>query len=194
VTGLMVLVAGLVLLGSALLWAVGMRNGLVRLRGLVTESWRQIDAELDRRHELIPPLVSAAAGHAPAERATLEAVVAARAAAMEPGAPVGRQALAEGALSSALGRLFAIAEAYPALRADPDFQALAAELTDTEDRVAAGRRFYNANVSELNARVESLPSAPFARLLRMRPADFFEVTDPAGAQAPVANGGTGPSR
>jgi LemA protein len=179
VAGLIAVVAVPALLGVVGLWAVGVRNGLVRLRSLVQESWRQIDIELTRRHDLIPDLLDTARRYAGHERRALDAVAEARAAAMAPGAPVRLQAVAEGGLSAALGRLFAVAEGYPGLTADETFLALQAELTETEDRVAAGRRFYNANVREFNTRVDSLPSSVFARAFDLRRADYFEIADVA---------------
>ena len=199
--GLIALVVVLVLLGIAALWAAGVYNGLVRLRNLVQESWRQIDVELSRRHDLIPNLVETVRAYAAHEAQALEAVVAARAAAVVPGTAVPGQAVAEGALSSALGRLYSVAEAYPALKANQNFLALQTELTDTEDRVAAGRRFYNANVRELNTRIEAFPSNLFARAFSIGRADYFEVVDAAARQVsavrfdrPTAPIGSGPGQ
>jgi LemA protein len=185
---MIVVVAVLVILG---LWAAGVYNGLVRLRNLVQEAWRQIDVELTRRHDLIPNLVETVKGYASHERDTLDAVVAARAAAVTPNATVQQQAMAEGTLSATLGRLFAVAEAYPNLKANQNFLALQTELTETEDRVAAGRRFYNANVRELNTRVESFPSNLFAGAFHFHRADYFEIADAAQRAAPqVGFGGS----
>jgi LemA protein len=186
VAGLIAVLVLVVLAGIVALWAIGVYNGLIRLRNLVQESWRQIDVELTRRHDLIPNLVETARGYAAHERDTLDAVVASRAAAATPGASVPEQAAAECVLSGTLGRLFAVAETYPALKANPNFLALQGELTDAEDRVAAGRRFYNANVRELNTRVESFPSHLFARGFGVRRADYFEVMDLSARQVPAA--------
>jgi LemA protein len=185
VAGLIALVVVLVILGIAGLWAAGVYNGLVRLRNLVQESWRQIDVELTRRHELIPNLVETVQGYTRHESQVLQAVVEARSSAVAQGASVQQQAVAEGALSTALGRLFAVGEAYPNLKADQNFLALQAELTETEDRVAAGRRFYNANVRELNTRVEAFPSSLFATAFAVRQADYFEIMDAAARQVPA---------
>jgi LemA protein len=182
IIGLIVVVALLAVLG---LWVIGIYNGLVRLRNLVQESWRQIDVELTRRHDLIPNLVETVRGYATHERDALDSVVAARSSAVAAGSTVPEQAVAEGTLSSSLGRLFAVAEAYPQLKANQNFLALQTELTETEDRVAAGRRFYNANVRELNTRVESFPSNLFARTFGIRQAEYFEVVDSAARLAPV---------
>jgi LemA protein len=192
VSGLIVLIVLLVLLVFLGLWAVGVYNGLVRLRNLVQEAWRQIDVELKRRHDLIPNLVETVRGYAGHERATLDAVVSARAAAAQPSSSVQEQAAQEGALSAALGRLFAVAEAYPDLKANQNFLALQTELTETEDRVAAGRRFYNANVRELNTRVESFPSNVFARVFHFQRAEYFELLDAAQREAPQVSFGAPP--
>jgi LemA protein len=182
--GLIVTLVVVIVVIVALLWVAGSYNGLVRLRNLVQESWRQIDVELKRRHDLIPNLVETVKGYAAHERETLEQVVQARAAAVTPNSSVQDQAVKEGALTAALGRLFAVAEAYPVLKANENFLALQSELTDTEDRVAAGRRFYNANVRELNTRVESFPSNLIAGAFHFTRADYFEVQDAAQREAP----------
>jgi LemA protein len=189
VAGLIVMIVVLALVMILGLWAAGVYNGLVRLRNLVQEAWRQIDVELTRRHDLIPNLVETVKGYAAHERDTLDAVVAARAAAVTPNATVQEQAVAEGALSASLGRLFAVAEAYPNLKANQNFLALQTELTETEDRVAAGRRFYNANVRELNTRVESFPSNLFAGAFHFRRADYFEIVDATQRAAPQVSFG-----
>src|SRR5947209_5920694 len=116
-------------------------NRFVRQRNLVLESWRQIDVELQRRHDLIPNLVETVKGYAAHERGVFDAVSAARAEAMKPGTGPAQQARQEDALSRAIGSLVAVAEAYPDLKASANFLALQAQLTETEDRIAAGRRF-----------------------------------------------------
>jgi len=166
VSGLIVLIVIVVIVVVLLLWAVGMYNGLVRLRNLVQEAWRQIDVELNRRHDLIPNLVESVKGYAAHESGVFEEVARARSAAI------------------ALGRLFAVAEAYPVLRASENFQQLQAELTNTEDRIAAGRRFYNANVRELNTKVESFPSNVVAGAFHFERAEYFEAEDPQVREAP----------
>jgi LemA protein len=187
---LVVLIAIAVLIG---LWGVISYNGLIRLRNLVQEAWRQIDVELTRRHDLIPNLVETVKGYASHERETLDAVVRARAAATAPGASVAQQAQQEGELSQALGRLMAISEAYPNLKANQNFMALQNELSQTEDRIAAGRRFYNANVRELNTKVESVPSNIIAGFTNIGRADYFEVEDERVRSAPqVSFGQSGP--
>lgn len=184
------LVIVVVLLG-VLIWAVSTYNGFVRLRNLVQEAWRQIDVELHRRHDLIPNLIETVKGYAAHERGVFEAVTTARAAAAQPGATPGEQAAQENDLTQALGRLFAVAEAYPQLRASENFLALQQELTNTEDRIAAGRRFYNANVRELNTKVESFPSNVIAGMFHFVRAEYFEVTDAGVRAAPVVDFGQG---
>jgi LemA protein len=157
------------------LWAVGAYNGLIRLRNLVQEAWRQIDVELKRRHDLIGNLVETVKGYAAHERGTLEDVVKARSVAMAGGQSPAQQAQSEGLLSAALGRLLAVAEAYPDLKANQSFLSLQGELTSTEDRIAASRRYYNANVRELNTRVETVPSNIIAGLFHVGRAEYFET-------------------
>ena len=173
------------------LWGVMAYNGLVRLRNLVQEAWRQIDVELTRRHDLIPNLVETVKGYATHERDTLDAVVRARAAATAPGATVAQQAQQEGELSQALGRLMAITEAYPDLKANQNFMALQQELGATEDRIAAGRRFYNANVRELNTKIESVPTNFVAGIGNFQKAEYFQVDDQAVRNAPSVSFGPG---
>jgi len=167
------------------IWAIAQYNGLVRLRNLVQEAWHQIDTELQRRHDLIPNLVETVKGYAAHERETFEAVTQARAAAANPGSSPAEQAQQENILTQALGRLFAVAEAYPELKANQNFLALQQELTNTEDRVAAGRRFYNANVRELNTKIETFPTSIIANMFKFLKAEYFETEDPAARQAPT---------
>ncbi|MBK6885538.1 MAG: LemA family protein [Tetrasphaera sp.] len=169
---LLVIVGIVVLLG---LWAVGTYNGLIKLRNLVQEAWRQIDVELKRRHDLIGNLVETVKGYAAHERGTLEDVMKARSAAMTGGQTPAQQAQSEGMLSAALGRLIAVAEAYPDLKANQNFMALQNELTSTEDRIASARRYYNANVRELNTKVETVPSNVVAGMFNVNRAEYFEV-------------------
>ena len=183
---LLVLLAIVVVIG---LWLVATYNGFVRLRNLVQESWRQIDVELHRRHDLIPNLVETVKGYASHERAVFDEVTAARAVAVSPGTSPAQQAAQENQLTSALGRLFAVAEAYPVLRASENFSQLQTELATTEDRIAAGRRFYNANVRSLNTKVESFPANLVASGFGFARAEYFEVEDPAVRAAPTVSFG-----
>ncbi|MCC2318820.1 LemA family protein [Cellulomonas chengniuliangii] len=173
-----------VLVVIVLVWAIAQYNGFIRLRNLVQEAWRQIDVELHRRHDLIPNLVETVKGYAAHERAVFDEVSRARSAASASGATPGAQAAQENALTQALGRLFAVAEAYPVLRASENFQQLQLELTSTEDRIAAGRRFYNANVRALNTKAESFPSNVIANMFHFSRAEYFEAEDPAVRAVP----------
>jgi len=183
-TGLIVLIVVVVLVVILLAVGVALYNGLIRLRNVVQESWRQIDVELNRRHDLIPNLVETVKGYASHERETLEAVTNARAAAAAPGSSPAQQAQQENVLTQALGRLFAVAEAYPDLKANQNFLELQRELTDTEDRIAASRRFYNANVRSLNTKVETVPSNVVASMFHIQRAEYFEAEDEQVRAAP----------
>ena len=181
-TGLWVILAIVVLLALAF---VASYNRFVLQRNLVQESWRQIDVELKRRHDLIPNLVETVRGYATQERTVLQAVTDARASAMQTAASgVAAQAQAETQLGRALGNLFAVAENYPDLKSSQNFLALQQQLAETEDRIAAGRRFYNNNVRALNTRVEAFPSSIIAGMFGFTKADYFEVDD-AAERAPV---------
>ena len=169
------LIIALVIVVLLVLVAVGIYNGLIKLRNNVEESWRQIDVELKRRHDLIGNLVETVKGYAAHERGTLEDVISARGAAMAGGQSPSQQAQSEGLLTQALGRLMAVAEAYPDLKANQNFLALQAELTSTEDRIAAARRSYNDGVKQLNTKVETVPSNIVAGLFNIDRAEYFEA-------------------
>jgi LemA protein len=166
-------------------WAVMAYNRLVRLRNQVDASWAQIDVQLKRRYDLIPNLVETVRGYAAHERTTLDAVVAARggaiAAAQSPG--VAGRAQAENAVSRTLGRLFALAEAYPDLKADRNFAALQSELTQTEDKIAYARQFYNSAVQSFNTATQTLPTNVVAGVGGFRGRDYFEAA--GGERGPV---------
>ena len=162
-------------------------NRFVRQRNLVQESWRQVDVELKRRHDLVPNLVETVKGYATHEREVFDAVTKARALAAAPGSTPAQQAQQEGILGQALGRLFAVAEAYPELKASTNFLELQRELTETEDRIAAGRRFYNANVRAMNTRVEAFPSNLVAGVFGFHKEEYFEVEDEAVRSAPTVD-------
>ena len=172
---LIILIVIVVLLIAVIGWAIATYNGLIRLRNLVQEAWRQIDVELTRRHDLIGNLVETVKGYAAHERGTLEDVIKARAGAMAPGQSPAQQAESENMLSQALGRLLAIAEAYPDLKANENFMALQGELTSTEDRIASSRRYYNATVRDLNTKVETVPSNIIAGIFNVERAEYFEA-------------------
>ena len=160
---------------ALVLWFVAGYNGLIKLRNLVHEAWAQIDTELKRRHDLIGNLVESVKGYAAHERGTLEDVMRARSAAMTPGQSPAEAAKNEGVLTQALGRLIAVAEAYPDLKANQNFLALQAELTGTEDRIASSRRYYNATVRELNTKVETIPTNVIAGMANIGKEEYFEV-------------------
>jgi LemA protein len=160
-----------------LLWLIGTFNGLVRLRNHCRESWADIDTELKRRHNLIPNLVETVKAYAAHERATLEAVTAARDRANQVHESVREQGDDETALVQQVGRLFALAEGYPDLKADRNFLQLQQELVNTEDRIQAARRFFNANVRDFNSRIEMFPSSLVASFGNFKKWDYFEVAD-----------------
>jgi LemA protein len=167
-----------ILLGLVVLAAivgVVMYNGLIGLRNRVEEGWRQIDVELKRRHDLIPNLVETVKGYASHERGTLEEVMQARSAAMSGASTPAAAAQSEGQLSQALGRLMAVAEAYPDLKANQNFQQLQAELSDVENKIAASRRFFNNAVQEYNTGIQQFPAALFAAALGFSQRTFFDV-------------------
>ncbi|MGB7818177.1 MAG: LemA family protein [Ornithinibacter sp.] len=171
----LIIIIAIVLVLVVVGWAVATYNGLIKLRNLVQEAWRQIDVELTRRHDLIGNLVETVKGYAAHERGTLEDVISARGNAMAPGQSPAQQAESENILSQALGRLIALAEAYPDLKANQNFMALQAELTSTEDRIASSRRYYNATVRDLNTKVETVPSNIIAGLFNIERAEYFEA-------------------
>lgn len=179
-----VLIAFALVVLIALIWFVATYNTLVRLRQQVAESWSGIDTELKRRYDLIPNLVSTVKGYAAHERSVLEAVVRARdQAAGSTGSPA-QQARDENALVGSMRQLLAVAESYPQLKASDNFLALQHELANTEDRIQAARRFYNANVRDLNTRIAVVPSNVVASMFNFQPAEFFEVED-LSVRAPV---------
>lgn len=172
---------------------VGMYNGLIKLRNLVQEAWAQIDTELKRRHDLIGNLVETVKGYAAHEKGVLEEVTRARAGAMEPGQGVADTAKSEAALTQALVRLNAVAEAYPDLKANQNFLELQSELTGTEDRIASARRYYNASVRELNTKVETIPTNIVAGIAKVTRAEYFEVEGAERDPVKVDFGTSGPS-
>jgi LemA protein len=181
----------LVSLGAlVLVWLAWTFNRLVSLRNRMRAAWGDVDALLKRRADLIPNLVAAVRGYMGHEERVLTGVTEARtgvAAAGDRPDQAGARAAAEGALSERLGRLFAVVEAYPELRANVTFLELQAELTRTEDDLASARRYYNAVVRDLNTLRESFPTLLVASLLGFRPAQLFELADPGERAAPAAD-------
>jgi len=166
-------------------WFVGQYNGLVGLRNQVKNAWAQIDVQLKRRHDLIPNLVETVKGYAAHERQTLEAVVAARGAAVAAtGKGVAAQAEAENMLTGALSRLLAVVEAYPNLKANENFLALQEELTSTENKISFSRQFYNDNVLRYNNKIQMFPSNVVAGMTGFKNGEFFETSVPAEREVP----------
>jgi LemA protein len=190
-----VLVLLILLVVGAVLYGIGGYNSLVRMRNLVEESWRQVDVELNRRYDLIPNLVETVKGYASHESGTLEEVVRLRnqAAGMATGAPSEQRAGVEEQLTGAIRQLLVTVEAYPDLKANTNFLELQRQLADTEDRIANGRRYYNANVRNYNTRIESFPTNIIAGFGKFERATYFEVNDAAVRQAPKVSFGNAPA-
>ena len=185
---ILVIVVILALIGAA------SYNGFVKSRNLIQESWRQIDVELNRRYELIPNLVETVRAYAAHERNTLEDITRLRSQAQqlsqsEGSLPSQQRADVEAALSGAVHNLIVSVEAYPDLSSNQNFLELQRQLAETEDRIAAGRRFYNANVRVYNTKIESVPSNIIAGMFKFEKATYFEVEEPAVRQAPDVNFG-----
>ncbi len=169
---LLIILGVVVLIG---LLGVVSYNRFVSQKNLIRDSWANIDTELRRRYDLIPNLVETVKGYASHEREIFEEVARTRSmAAGATGSPA-EQAAAEGPFVAALGKLFAVAENYPDLKANQNFLALQSELANTEDRLQTARRFYNANVRDFNRRIQSFPSMIMARMFNFKEAEFFEV-------------------
>ena len=171
----------------ALIWLIANYNAMVRLRQQCRESWSGIDTELRRRYDLIPNLVETVKGYATHERQVLQSVVEARNRAVASTGSPAEQAVDENTLVRAVRQLFAVAEGYPDLKASRNFLALQHELANTEDRIQAARRFYNANVRDLNTRIEVFPSSLVAGLFGFRPEQFFEIEDALVRQPPAVD-------
>jgi LemA protein len=165
--------------------AVALYNGLVRLRVLVDNAWADIDVQLKRRHDLIPNLVETVKGYAAHERGTLGDVVEARTKAMSAsGQSPEARGEAERGLSAALGKLFALAEAYPQLRAAENFSQLQGTLAQIEEAVQSARRYYNAVVRDFNTKIALVPWNLVAGIFGFRPREFFQVADDAERAVP----------
>ncbi|HWI00712.1 MAG TPA: LemA family protein [Propionibacteriaceae bacterium] len=188
-TAITVIIILLVIVVIIALVAMGSYNGFVKSRNLIQESWRQVDVELNRRYELIPNLVETVRAYAAHERNTLEDVTRLRNQAQqvsqrEGALPSQERADVEEALSGAVRNLIVSVEAYPDLKSNQNFLELQRQLAETEDRIAAGRRYYNANVRVYNTKVESVPSNIIASMFKFGKATYFEVNDQAVRQAP----------
>ena len=180
----MIFLVFLVVVVLVALWVMGMYNGLVRSRNEVRNSWGQIDVQLKRRHDLIPNLVEAVKGYMGHERGTLEAVTKARQQAIQVTGDVAERAKAENALSQTLRSLFAVAEAYPDLKANQNFLALQEELSSTENKISFARQYYNDAVMRLNNKIQMFPSNIIASSFNFQMEKFFEVEAAAERQAP----------
>ena len=181
-----------VLLVLAVLVAL-LYNSLARLRLLASNAWADIDVQLKRRHDLIPTLVAAVKGHAGYERGTLESVVQARNRAASAGGPAAAGE-AEGALAASVRQIFALAEAYPDLKAAESFLSLQRSLTEIEDHIQNARRYYNAVVRDLNTKIAQFPANLVAGAMGFRPREFFELADTKEGAPPVVELGGGPEQ
>ncbi len=167
VIGIVVVLAG---------WVLMTYNSLITLRNRVREAWSQIDVQLKRRSSLIPNLVEAVKGYAKHEKEVFENVTKARSAMMGAHNPH-EAAVADNMLTGALKSLFAVTEAYPELKASENFKQLQAEISDTEDKIAASRQFYNTNVLDFNTNIQTVPTMWIAGMFSFAPEDFFKATE-----------------
>jgi len=175
----------LIVLGVLVLWAIYIYNGFVSLKNRAQEAWADIEVQLKRRYDLIPNLVNTVKGYATHESSAFENVTKARSMAMGATGPTKEHAQAENMLTGALKSIFAISEAYPDLKANTNFLELQRELSDTENKIQAARRFYNANVRDLNTKIESFPSNILASMFNFSKIEFFDLADNDAAQNPV---------
>ncbi len=172
-------------LAVIVLYVIVTYNGLVKLRVRVNEAWSDITVQLKRRADLIPNLINTVKGYAKHEKDVFEAVTEARSAVVNAQGDVQKSAEAENMLQGALKSLFAVAEAYPDLKANQNFLQLQNELVDTEDKIQASRRFYNGGVRDLNTKIQTFPSNMIAGMFGFQKHDFFEVEDPSSVADPV---------
>jgi LemA protein len=167
-----------------IVFLAGSYNGLVRFVNRAKEAWADIDVQLKRRYDLIPNLVNTVKGYATHESTAFEKVTQARAQAMQAYTPA-QKGEAENALAGTLKSLFAISEAYPELKANQNFLSLQTELSDTENKIQAARRFYNANVRDLNTKIEVFPSNIIAGMFRFSKMEFFQLEEGSAEKEPV---------
>jgi LemA protein len=179
-----IMIIVLIVVGALVLYGVIAYNGFVAKVNHVKESWADIDVQLKRRYDLIPNLVNTVKGYATHESSAFENVTKARAAAMSAGTATDK-GVAENTLAGALKSVFAIAEAYPDLKANQNFLELQRELSDTENKIQSARRFYNSNVMALNTSIDMFPGNLIAKNFNFAKADYFELTEEA-AKEPVA--------
>jgi LemA protein len=193
-SAVVIIIIILVIIAIIALVAMGSYNGFVKSRNLIQESWRQIDVELNRRYELLPNLVETVRAYAAHERNTLEDITRLRSQAQQVSQrdgslPSQQRSDVEAALSGAVRNLIVSVEAYPELKSNTNFLELQQQLAETEDRIAAGRRFYNANVRVYNTKIDSVPSNLIANMFKFEKATYFEVNDPSVRQAPSVSFG-----
>ena len=175
-------------LALVVIFVIAMYNGLVRLKVQCDNAWSDIDVQLKRRYDLVPNLVATVQGYAAHEKGTLEGVVEARNRAMSATGPAAKGE-AEGMLTSALRQVFALAEAYPQLRAVESFTSLQNSLSQIEDAIQNARRYYNAVVRDLNTKIAVFPSNIIANMFGIKGREFFEISAPAEREAPKVNFG-----
>ncbi len=176
----------LVVLVVVALWVISAYNGLIALKNQVANAWKQIDVQLKRRHDLIPNLVNTVKGAMDFERSTLEAVIAARNKAVS-ASGVAATAKAEGELTQALGRLFALSENYPELKSNQNVLQLQEELTSTENKIGFARQLYNDTATQYNTRQAQFPTNLVAGLAKASPAELWEITDDRERATPVVD-------
>jgi LemA protein len=170
----------LAVVGLLLVVGIVLYNGLVHAKVRVDEAWSDITVQLKRRADLIPNLVSTVKGYAAHEKGVFEEVTAARSSMLDAGSPK-KAAEAENQFQEALKSIFAVAEAYPDLKANENFKELQAELTDTEDKIQAARRFYNGSARDLNIKIQTVPTNIVAGMLGFKQREFFEVGEAESA-------------
>ncbi len=173
----------LLVLVVLVLWLIMTYNGLIRLQNQVNDGWADIDVQLKRRYDLIPNLINTVKGYAAHESGVFEQVTKARSVAMSAGTPADK-IQAENALAGTLKTLFAVAEAYPDLKANQNFMSLQNELSDTENKIQAARRFYNGMVRDFNTKLQVFPTNLMANSLGFKARSFFELTDAAQREVP----------
>ena len=177
---LIIIVAIIVIIA---LWFIFTYNGLIRLRNRTSEAWSDIDVQLKRRYNLIPNLIETVKGYAAHEKETFQNVTEARTKAMAAKTPE-EHAQAENMLTSTLKTLFAVAENYPQLRASENFMKLQEELSDTENKIQAARRFYNGNVRDFNTKLQVFPTNLIGKMLGFKAYEFFEIEEEAEKEVP----------
>ncbi|MGZ4787699.1 MAG: LemA family protein [Terriglobales bacterium] len=179
----MALIIGLVVIGLVIVFVIGLYNSVVQLKVRADSAWSDIDVQLKRRHDLIPNIVETVKGYAAHEKGTFENIAKWRSAAMSATGPEDR-AQAENQLTGALRQLFAVAEAYPELKASEQFTGLQASLQEVENAIQNARRYYNAVVRDYNTRIQTFPGNIFAGMFGFQQRQFFELNAPAEREAP----------